>query len=103
MRCPDDSEINYARRRACGGRLDVDANGDVGQLTSAAVENVSFAVPQPGRYRVVVDPYGMRDRAATRFRVTVRRDDRPDEVVSGTAQNGRHRQLVTEFTVEEPR
>ena len=103
VRCPDNSEINYARPRACGGRLDVDANGDAGQLTSAAVENVSFTGPQPGRYRVIVDPYGMPDRPATRFRVTVRRDDQPDEVVSGTAQNGRHHQLVTEFTVEEPR
>ncbi len=100
--CPDGVDINFIRRRACGGTLDVDANGDVRQLTSAPVENVFFTEPASGRYRVVVDPYGMRDRAASPFRVTIRRDGRPDEVVTGTAQNGRRNQAAAEFTVTAP-
>lgn len=100
--CPDGGVINFSRRRACGGTLDVDANGDFRQLTSSAVENVFFDEPQPGRYRVIVDPYGMRERAATPFRLTVRRDGQPDQVVTGTAQNGRRSPTVTEFTVDPP-
>ncbi len=100
--CPDGVDINYIRRRACGGTLDVDANGDVRRLTPSAVENVYFTDPRPGRYRIVVDPYGMRERAASPFRVTVRRDGQPDRVTTGTAQNGRRNQAVAEFTVEPP-
>ena len=100
--CPDGVDINYIRRQACGGTLDVDANGDVRRLTPTAVENVFFNDPRPGRYRVVVDPYGMRERAASPFRVTVRRDGQPDQVTTGTAQNGRRNQAVAEFTVEAP-
>jgi hypothetical protein len=62
--CPDGLDINFIRRRACGGTLDVDANGDMHHLTPTPVENVFFTEPQPGRYRVVVDPYGMRERTA---------------------------------------
>lgn len=100
--CPDGMDINFIRRRACGGTLDVDANGDVRQLTPTPVENIYFEEPLPGRYRVVVDPYGMRERTASPFRVTVRRDGQPDQVVTGTAQNGRRNQVATEFTVTPP-
>lgn len=100
--CPDGVDINYIRRQACGGTLDVDANGDVRRLTPTPVENVFFTEPQPGRYRVVVDPYGMRERPASPFRLTVRRDGQPDQVTAGTAQNGRRSQMVTEFTVAPP-
>jgi len=100
--CPDGLDINFIRRRACGGTLDVDANGDVRRLTPTPVENVYFTEPPPGRYRVVVDPYGMRESAASPFRVIIRRDGRPDQAVTGTAQNGRRNQTVAEFTVVEP-
>lgn len=100
--CPDGVDINYIRRQACGGTLDVDANGDVRRLTPTPIENVFFTDPQPGRYRVVVDPYGMRERTASPFRITVRRDGQPDQVATGTAQNGRRSQAVTEFTVAPP-
>ncbi len=100
--CPDGLDINFIRRQACGGTLDVDANGDVRHLTPTPVENVYFTDPRPGRYRVVVDAYGMRERTASPFRVTVRRDGRPDQVTTGTVQNGRRNQAVTEFTVEPP-
>ncbi len=100
--CPDGVDINFIRRRACGGTLDVDANGDVRHLTPTPVENVFFTEPLPGRYRVVVDPYGMRERTASPFRVTIRRDGQADQVVAGTAQNGRRNQVATEFTVAPP-
>ena len=98
--CPDGTDINFIRRNACGGTLDVDANGDVNSLTDTPVENVFFAEPQPGAYRIIVDPYGMRVRPNTPFRVTIRRDGRPDEVISGTAVNGRHNQQVGQFRVD---
>ncbi len=100
--CPDGLDINFIRRRACGGTLDVDANGDMHHLTPTPIENVFFTEPQPGRYRVIVDPYGMRERAASPFRVTLRRDGQPDQVMTGTAQNGQRNQAVTEFTVTPP-
>lgn len=100
--CPDGTDIYFRRRQACGGMLDVDKNGDMRDLTAAPVENIYFNEPQPGRYRVVVDPYGMRDRSATPFRVTIRRNGQPDQVTTGTAQNGRRYQPVTEFTVDRP-
>ena len=102
MFCPNGTDINYIRRHACGGTLDLDANGDVNHLTSSPVENVYFDDPAPGRYRVTVDPYGMRQRPSTPFRVTIRREGEPDQVTTGVAQNGRHSQTVTEFTVEAP-
>jgi hypothetical protein len=40
--CPDGLDINYIQRQACGGTLDVDANGDLRSLPPAAVENVYF-------------------------------------------------------------
>ena len=100
--CPDGVDINFIRRRACGGALDVDANGDMHQLTSTPVENVYFTEPPPGRYRIVVDPYGMRERGASPFRVTIRRDGQADAVVTGTAQNGRRNQVASEFAVAAP-
>ncbi len=100
--CPGGQGINYLHRSACGGRLDVDANGDVNVLTATPVENVYFNDPQPGRYRVVVDPYGMRVRPSTAFRVTIRRDGQPDEVITGLASNGRRNQVVTEIVVDRP-
>ena len=95
-------DINFIRRRACGGNLDVDANGDVRELTTTPVENVYFTTPPLGRYKVVVDPYGMRAGRTSAFRVTIRRDGQPDQVVTGTAQLGHRNVTVTEFTVEHP-
>ncbi len=100
--CPNGSDINYIRRHACGGTLDIDANGDVNHLTPSPVENVYFDDPPPGHYRVVVDPYGMRQRMSTPFRVTIRRDGQPDQVVSGVAQNGQRMRTVADYTVEAP-
>ena len=98
--CPDGQDINFIRRQACGGTLDVDANGDVRSLSDSPVENVFFTEPAPGRYRVIVDPYGMRVTPNSPFRITIRRDGQPDQVVTGTSQNGRRNQTVTDFTVD---
>lgn len=58
--CPDGSELSYNTRQACGGELDVNANGDARAAGVSPVENVYFQDPGPGTYRVVVDPYAMR-------------------------------------------
>ena len=101
--CPaGDGSITFNRPRACGGTLDVDANGDVNHLTSSPVENVFFDDPAPGSYQVVVDAYGMREHGSTPFRITIHRDGRPDEVVNGVAQNGQRYRRVTSFTVPAP-
>ena len=101
--CPaGDGTINFIRRRACGGTLDVDANGDVNHLTQSPVENVFFEDPAPGAYQVIVDPYGMREHASSPFRVTIHRDGRPDEVFNGVAQNGQRYRAVMGFTVDAP-
>jgi hypothetical protein len=101
--CPDGVDIDFEHRQACGGTLDVDANGERGTtLTSSPVENVYFIDPPPGNYRIIVDPYGMRERDASPFRVTIRRDGQPDQVVTGTAQDGHRNQMVSEFTVAQP-
>jgi hypothetical protein len=101
--CPDGTDIDFEHRQACGGMLDVDANGERGTaLTSSPVENVYFIDPQPGNYRIIVDPYGMSERNVSPFRVTIRRDGQPDQVVTGTAQDGHRNQMVSEFTVARP-
>lgn len=100
--CPAGTEIYYKRRSACGGMLDVDANGDARTSDVTPVENVFFTEPQPGVYRVIVDPYAMRVATASRFRLTVKREGRPDEVIEGMANNGAHSQEVTSFTLEPP-
>ncbi len=101
--CPDGKDIDFEHRQACGGMLDVDANGEQGTpLTSSPVENIYFPDPQPGRYRIVVDPFGMRERDATPFRVTIRRDGQPDQVVTGMAEDGHRNRVILEFTVAQP-
>ena len=74
--------------RACGGTRDVDANGDANTATATPVENVFFADPAAGRYRVTVFSFAMRVSQSSHFRVTVRREGQPDQVFTGTALNG---------------
>ena len=100
--CPGGESIDFIRRQNCGGRLDLDANGDVDGLTRTPAENVYFDNPAPGTYRVVVDPYGMRQTPSSAYRVTVRREGQVDLVVTGVAQNGQRTRTVTQFTVERP-
>jgi len=101
--CPDGGEtISFNRRSLCGGTLDVDANSDATQANVTPVESVFFPNPAPGRYRVLVDPYAMRVSQNTRFRVTVRREGQPEQVISGTAVNGQRNQEITVVEILAP-
>ncbi len=102
VRCPAGGVIFYQNRNACGGQLDVDANGDQRTADVQPVENVFFAAPAPGAYRIAVDPYAMRVGRTTPFRVTVQQDGRPDQVITGVAENGRHMQDVGSVTIGAP-
>ena len=102
VQCPGGHEIYHAARSSCGGQLDVDANADTNTATATPVENVFFSDPPPGPYRVIVDSFAMRVAVDSRFRVTIRREGKPDQVVEGVAQNGQHRQVVTEFEIAPP-
>jgi hypothetical protein len=97
--CPGGALINFDHKAACGGRLDVDANGDARVANASPVENVYFNAPAPGTYRVIVDPYEMRVGPESHFRVTIRREGEPDRVVEGTARNGQRGRVVTEVQV----
>jgi hypothetical protein len=97
--CPDTAHLFFQNRRACGGELDIDANSEAPQATTAPVENMFWPDPQPGTYRVVVDPYAMREGPSSTFRVTVRQEGRPDRVQEGTAVTGQGAKQVLEVQV----
>ena len=100
--CPSGQVIEWRQRSACGGTLDVDANGDSRVSDASPIENVYFEAPMPGRYRVIVDPYAMRVSRTSPFRITIQQDGRPDVVVPGIANLGSSMKEVTVVTVEAP-
>lgn len=101
--CPDGrQQVYFDSRHACGGELDVDANGDARTATATPVENVTFATPGPGRYRVMVDAYAMRVSQESAWRVTVKREGSPDQVFRGTISLGQRMRPVTVVEVEAP-
>jgi uncharacterized protein YfaP (DUF2135 family) len=96
VQCPSGERISYQQRSACGGELDVDAN--VGPpLTATAVENIRFAgQPAPGRYRIFVTHFprsGQAGPAQSPFRVTIRQEGRPDQVLTGTVARGQTQEI----------
>jgi hypothetical protein len=97
--CPDGQEIQYSNKVACGGHLDVDANGTASSADSSPVENVYFDSPAPGTYKVVVNPFAMRVGPDSNFRVTIRREGEPDQITTGTAHNGAYNQIATQVEV----
>lgn len=97
--CPNNEHIFFGHRRGCGGVLDVDANANGRTTSDTPVENVYWADPPSGTYKVVVDPFTMPAGAQSRFRVTVRQDGQPDRVVDGTANAGSRIQPVLEVQV----
>jgi hypothetical protein len=99
VRCPGGGEISFNSRTTCGGELDVDANGDSRTANASPVENVYFGEPAPGTYQVIVDPYAMRVAVDSRFRITIRREGEPDQVVEGVAHNGQRGRIVTQVEV----
>jgi hypothetical protein len=100
--CPDTVHLFFQNRQACGGELDVDANADAPQATTTPVENMFWPDPQPGTYRVVVDPYKMREGSSSAFRVTVRQEGRPDRVQEDTALASQGAKQVLEVQVLPP-
>ena len=60
--CPNGVKINYENRnpRNCNGSLDVDANVRQSESTRTPIENIFFADPQVGTYRIEVNLYKYR-------------------------------------------
>ncbi|MCA3338305.1 MAG: hypothetical protein INF90_07240 [Roseomonas sp.] len=91
MICPNGERLYFDHRRACGAELDVDRNAGNSALIATPVENIVFAAePAPGRYRIMVwhfqnNPPGP---ASSPYRVTVKREGRPDHVFTGRVAAG---------------
>ena len=84
MICPSGERLFYGKREACGAELDVDRNA--GNPTTTPVENIVFAAdPAPGRYRIIVSHFRNNPPApaSSPYRVTVKREGRPDQVFTG--------------------
>jgi hypothetical protein len=64
---------------------------------------VYFENPRPGNYHVAVVAYDLtRTGSASPYRVTVRREGKPDQVFTGTARTNKSNQGVTEVNMDEP-
>jgi len=86
MVCPNGERLYFDRRQACGAELDVDRNAGNNGLTPTPVENIVFvAEPAPGRYRIIVSHFQNNppSPASSPYRVTVKREGRPDQVFTG--------------------
>ncbi|MFN6253103.1 MAG: hypothetical protein ACK4Y5_13625 [Acetobacteraceae bacterium] len=91
MICPNGERLYFDRRQACGAELDVDRNAGNSALTPTPVENIVFAAePAPGRYRIIVWHFQNNPPAPTSspYRVTVKREGRPDQVFTGRIAAG---------------
>jgi len=67
---PGDHHIYYSNKSAGGGVLDVDANAG-GQRILNPVENIYFAAPQNGHYKVWINEYADRTDGTTDYLVRV--------------------------------
>ncbi|MCA3276112.1 MAG: hypothetical protein ING26_11410 [Roseomonas sp.] len=91
MICPNGERLYFDHRRACGAELDVDRNAGNSGLTPTPVENIVFAAePAPGRYRIIVWHFQNNPPApaSSPYRVTVKREGRPDQVFTGRVAAG---------------
>ena len=91
MICPNGERLYFDHRRACGAELDVDRNAANTPLTATPVENIVFAAePAPGRYRIMVWHFKNNPPApaSSPYRVTVKREGRPDQVFTGRVAAG---------------
>jgi hypothetical protein len=91
MICPNGERLYFDHRQACGAVLDVDRNAGNNPLTPTPVENIVFAAePAPGRYRIIVWHFQNNPPAPTSspYRVTVKREGRPDQVFTGRVAAG---------------
>jgi hypothetical protein len=91
MICPNGERLYFDHRRACGAELDVDRNAGNSALSPTPVENIVFAAePAPGRYRIIVWHFQNNPPApaSSPYRVTVKREGRPDQVFTGRVAAG---------------
>lgn len=91
MICPNGERLFFDHRQACGAVLDVDRNAGNSALSPAPVENIVFAAePAPGRYRIIVWHFQNNPPApaSSPYRVTVKREGRPDQVFTGRVAAG---------------
>jgi hypothetical protein len=91
MICPNGERLYFDHRQACGAVLDVDRNAGNSALTPTPVENIVFAAePAPGRYRIIVWHFQNNPPApaSSPYRVTVKREGRPDQVFTGRVAAG---------------
>lgn len=91
MICPNGERLYFDHRRACGAELDVDRNAGNSALTATPVENIVFAAePAPGRYRIMVWHFQNNPPApaSSPYRVTIKREGRPDQVFTGRVAAG---------------
>jgi hypothetical protein len=91
MICPNGERLYFDHRRACGAELDVDRNAGNSALTATPVENIVFAAePAPGRYRIIVWHFQNNPPApaSSPYRVTIKREGRPDQVFTGRVAAG---------------
>ena len=91
MICPNGERLYFDHRQACGAVLDVDRNAGNNPLTPTPVENIVFAAePAPGRYRIIVWHFQNNPPApaSSPYRVTVKREGRPDQVFTGRIAAG---------------
>lgn len=91
MICPNGERLFFDNRRACGAELDLDRNAGNSALIATPVENIVFAAePAPGRYRIMVWHFQNNPPApaSSPYRVTVKREGRPDQVFTGRVAAG---------------
>jgi hypothetical protein len=91
MICPNGERLFFDHRQACGAVLDVDRNAGNSALSPTPVENIVFAAePAPGRYRIIVWHFQNNPPApaSSPYRVTVKREGRPDQVFTGRVAAG---------------
>ena len=91
MTCPNGERLYFDNRQACGAVLDVDRNAGNSGLTPTPVENIVFAAePAPGRYRILVWHFQNNPPApaSSPYRVTLKREGRPDQVFTGRVAAG---------------
>jgi hypothetical protein len=91
MICPNGERLYFDHRQACGAVLDVDRNAGNNALIATPVENIVFAAePAPGRYRIMVWHFQNNPPApaSSPYRVTVKREGRPDQVFTGRVAAG---------------
>lgn len=83
--CPSGAVIFAKNLSACGGTLDIDANGSGNRKVGDPVEHVVFADPMPGQYSVAVancERFGL---PAEPFRLTVEYQGRVTHQIKGVS------------------